>query len=167
MSLTYIVDGYNLIKRTPRFDHDELRLARTELFSYLECYRPHGSLKNKLVVVFDSKGDCFAYRELACSFEVVFTRGETADEKIKSIVSQDSQPKEIVVVTDDKQLRLAVRSCGAKVLACSEFLKKGRSPQVKQAKFFNAREFDGKGTLNIVQKEKITEELGRIWLKKK
>ncbi len=166
MSLTYIVDGYNLIKRTPRFDHDELRLARAALFSYLECYRPHGSLKNSLVVIFDSKSDCFAYREER-SFEVVFTRGETADEKIKSIVSQDSQPKEIVVVTDDKQLKLAVRSYGARVLACSEFLKKGRSPEEKQARFFKAGELDGKDTLNIVQKEKITEELGRIWLKKK
>jgi predicted RNA-binding protein with PIN domain len=166
MSLTYIVDGYNLIKRTPRFDHDELKRARSELFSYLECYRPHGSLKNSLVVVFDSKRDCFAYRE-ARSFDVVFTQGETADEKIKSIVSQYSRPKEIVVVTDDKQLKLAVRSCGARVLSCDEFLKKGRSPEEKQARFFKDSELESKSSLNIVQKEKITEELGRIWLKKK
>lgn len=166
MSLTYIVDGYNLIKRTPCFDHDILRSARSALFSYLEVFRPHGSLKNKLIVVFDSKGDCFAYRE-EHSFEVAFTNGETADDKIKSIVSLSSQPKGIVVVTDDKQLKSAVRSCGARVMACAEFLKKGRSPEEKQAGFFNAGELDGKGTLNIVQKEKITEELGRIWLKKK
>ncbi|OIO36568.1 MAG: hypothetical protein AUJ74_01685 [Candidatus Omnitrophica bacterium CG1_02_44_16] len=166
MSLTYIVDGYNLIKRTPRFDRDELRAARAELFSYLECYRPHGSLKNGLVVVFDSKRECFSYQE-EHSFRVVFTQGETADDKIKSIVSQDRQPKEIVVVTDDKQLKLAVRSCGAQVIACAEFLKKGRSPQEKQARFFKDKELDGKSTLSIVQKEKITEELGRIWLKKK
>ena len=166
MSLTYIVDGYNLIKRTPCFDHDDLRSARSALFSYLECYRPHGSLKNILVVVFDSKGECFSYRE-EHSFKVVFTQGETADDKIKAIISQNNQPKGIVVVTDDKQLKLAVRSCGAQVLACAEFLKKGRSPQAKQARFFNERELDGKGTLNTVQKDKITEELSRIWLKKK
>jgi len=166
MSLTYIVDGYNLIKRTPCFDHDELRSARSALFSYLECYRPHGSLKNKLMVVFDSKGDCFAYREKR-SFEVIFTNGETADEKIKSIVSQNRQPKEIVVVTDDKQLKLSVRSCGAQVLACEEFFKKGRLPQDRQARFFKDKELGSKVGLNIVQKEKITEELSRIWLKKK
>ncbi len=166
MSLTYIVDGYNLIKRTPRFDRDELRTARAELFSYLESYRPQGSLKNTLVVVFDSKTDCFVDSPKR-SFEVVFTRGETADDKIKSIVSLSHRPKEIVVVTDDKQLKLAVRSCGAQVLSCLEFLKKGRSQEERQTRFFQDKELELKNTLNIVQKEKITAELGRIWLKKK
>lgn len=163
MSLLYVIDGYNVIKRSGLFKNKPLREARTHFFSYIDRYRPQGSLRNRLVVVFDSKAEIFGYRE-DHDFEVIFTSGESADEKIKSIVNASADRKNIVVVTDDKDLARAVRGYGAKIMGTDEFLNKKARGGKGSA---DLPEADTKAELNIVQREAITEELKSIWLKKK
>jgi predicted RNA-binding protein with PIN domain len=163
MSLCYIVDGYNLIKRSGRFDDDDLRTSRQKFFAYLEACRPQGSLRNSLSIVFDGSADVVGFREDR-SFEVIFTRGESADEKIKSMVQASGRPKDCIVVTDDRDLAIFVRRCGARVMGTLAFTEKG-APVRPRSK--NASAGADTSSLNIVEREKITREMERLWLKKK
>jgi predicted RNA-binding protein with PIN domain len=163
MSLLYIVDGYNAIKRSSTFDHKILKEARNRFLAWLEHERPHGSLRNRLIVVFDGSSEVFGLKE-PTSFEVIFTAGESADDKIKKIVADCPDPKEIVVVTDDKDLAFSVRSNGAKIMSTDEFLSKGA--HAKKV-ILRPQNVEPKVSLNIVEREKITEELKKIWLNKK
>lgn len=165
MSLVYLVDAYNVIKRSPFFRNKKLKEARDAFFVYLEHHRPSGSLKNRMALVFDGK-DEVSFLVPHYAFEIIFTRGESADEKIKEMVAASATPKAIVVVTDDKALAASVRAHGAKIMATQEFLKKSviekKGPESRRA---GMQEM--KTELNIVQQEAITEELKKIWLKKK
>jgi len=162
MSLFYIVDGYNVIKRSGPFCDLPLRLARERFFMFLESRRPHGSVRNRLAVVFDGSAQVFGFKE-SRTFEIIFTSGESADEKIKEMVRADKNPCNIVVVTDDRELGYAVRQEGARTMACAVFLK---SPgAARKTGRSAAKEVDLKNALNIVQREKITQELKDLWLK--
>lgn len=167
MSLLYIVDGYNVINRSSLFKNKSLKEARNNFFSYLEHDRPHGSFRNRLIIVFDGSPEVFGCRP-NYDFEIQFTTGETADEKIKEIVSSSPHSKNIVVVTDDKDLGLSIRSYGAKNMSTEEFLnKKSRQKMDRKASLNKEQGCGDKAELNIVQKEKITQELSKIWLKKR
>ena len=148
------------------FKHKRLQEARTGFLTFVEHNRPHGSQKNRLSVVFDGSAQVFGYRE-NYSFEVIFTAGETADEKIKEMVASSSRPKDIVVVTDDRELLYSVRALQAKTMGTIEFLNKAAKLDRAQKKDKSSSDAEGRSELNIVEREKITEEVSRIWLKKK
>lgn len=163
MSLFYIVDGYNAIKRSAPFCELPLRQARERFLSFLENRRPHGSVRNRLAVVFDGSAQVFGFKENR-TFEIIFASGESADEKIKEMVRTHKNPKNIVVVTDDRDLGYATRREGARIMSCAAFLKPSRA--AREAGRAAAGELDAKNTLNIVQREKITQELKGLWLEK-
>lgn len=164
MSLCFIVDGYNVIKRSLRFDDNDLRASRLKFLRFLETSRPHGSSRNSLTVVFDGSTEVVGFCE-EWTFQVIFSLGESADDRIKKMVSSSSSPKNCVVVTDDRDLAIFARRCGAQVMDTPSFLKKGSAarPRLKGSSSSGA----DKAGLNIVEREKITNELGRLWLKKK
>lgn len=155
MSLLYIVDGYNVIHRSGLFRDKKLRAAREAFLNFLEAHRPFGSAKNRVIIVFDGSTEVYGFPSNS-AFEVRFSSGRNADEEIKELVAKADNPKNIVVVTDDKALARGVRSCGAKIMATEELLNK----KAVMRKGSDAE-------LNIVQREAITEELRRIWLNKR
>ena len=161
MSLLYIVDGYNVIKSGPLGDLP-LRQARERFFSFLETSRPHGSVRNRLIVVFDGSSEVFGFKDQT-SFEVVFTSGESADEKIKSLVGDLPDTRSVIVVTDDRDLSYSVRRCGAQVMGTKDFLNKPRHKGQGRSRRA-AGEADAGNTLNLVQRERITEEFRKLWL---
>jgi len=135
------------------------------LLRFLESQRPQGSLNNKITVVFDGKADIFGGMESAI-VNVVFSKDETADEKIKRMVAAVGNPKNIIVVTNDRAIQCAVGASGAKVSSVEEFLsattsKKNSAPknQFKKA--------DSKKKMPRNLENKITSEMEEIWLKKK
>jgi predicted RNA-binding protein with PIN domain len=158
MSLHYIVDGYNALMRSGIFPQKQLKEARAAFTSYLEHHRPQGSNRNRMTVVFDGASGVTGSQEDQAS-GVVFTSGESADDKIKQMVEQSARPKDVVVVTDDRDLGIFVRRCGARVMPVCEFLNKSVISEMPVS--------PDKGAVNIVEREKITEELRRVWLKKK
>lgn len=164
MSLFYIVDGYNVIRQTPALDKGCLRETRVRLFSFIENERPQGSLKNRLAVVFDGASDVFGCKE-NYSFEIVFSRGNSADERIVEMVSAFPNPKNIVVVTNDKELASAARRQGARIMSTSDFLGRKMRKKGVAATSTERASSEVKAELNIVEREKITEELKKIWLK--
>lgn len=164
MSLLFLVDGYNAMQRSNLFRNKDFRDARAAFLTHLEAHRPQGSTRNRLIVVFDGREDVFGER-CDFSFEVVFTKGESADEKIKELVAASPAPKNIVVVSDDKGITSVVRRSGALIMSTSEFLNRK-----KQGVSFRSMRLSGdepRGDLNIVEREAITQECKNVWLKKR
>ena len=113
--------------------------------------------KNQAIIVFDGYPPQGENIPDADAIEVVFSRDQSADEKIKVIVERARNPKNIVVVSDDNEIRFIVKSLGAKVLGAREFI----APQHSRAKRKEAPE----AGLTYSQMEDINKELRSLWLK--
>jgi predicted RNA-binding protein with PIN domain len=155
MSLHYILDGYNIIKQIPPLKLKSLKSSRDSLTRFIERYRPQGSQRNKITIVFDGHKDVVSY-ESHYPVDVFFTKGETADDRIRKMVQHSKNAKGIVVVTDDRELGLLVRSMGARVISVEDFL--GRAKK-------DTKVVQDEKPVSHSAKLKITKELERIWLK--
>lgn len=169
MALHFILDGYNVIKQTPVLADKKLEEGRNALLRLIENQKPQGSSNNKVTVVFDGQSG-FVEDQRKSFANVIFTCNETADEKIKHLVSGQKNRKSLVVVTNDRDVRYYVRSLGAKILKVEEFLAKVRVVSKEKTQHMKRR-------VNLVSKSKrevpktlefkINAELQKIWLKKK
>ncbi len=155
MSLHYILDGYNIINQV-QFAGQRLKDGRERLIRFIEAFRPQGSRKNKVTVVFDGKRNVFS-PPIRSEIKVVFTRNESADEWIKRFVEETAQPKQCLIVSDDKEIQFFVRALGAKIISVNEFVDKVR----KKFQPEKIKEIP----LSSEKAREITKELERIWLK--
>ena len=90
--------------------------------------------------------------------DVVFSYDESADERIKKMLEKAAQPKNIVVVSDDKEIVFFAKAAGARPLPVEEFIMRGRkkTEDLKQ-------DLEPKVSYSAMQK--INQELRKIWLK--
>ena len=97
--------------------------------------------------------------------KAIFSKGQSADDLIKKMVEQSQTKKNLVVVSNDKDIKLYVRALGASVLSVQEFTmtpekkikqKSARLPQASEGKY-----------VSLTQQDKINKELERIWIKSK
>lgn len=153
MSLHFILDGYNIIKKIPDFSSKKLKDARKSFIRLIEEKRLTGSKKNKVTIVFDGEQDlCFKEEQ---PFKIIFTKD--ADQKIKDMVEKEKILKNIVVVTDDKEIKFSVKPLGVNVLDTEIFLRKIRKKKIQKE--------DLKSEISLQEQFEITEELKSIWLK--
>lgn len=159
MSLQYIIDGYNItnhpkfIKLIPK-KYSDVRLA---LIQFIKMSRLCASPNNKCLVVFDGYADSSLDNLEAGNIEIAFSRRVSADERIKRLVELAYAPKNIIVVSDDKEIKFFVRSCGAKSMSVEDFvgaqeeraLRKNLTPETE---------------ISYTQMHKINEELKKLWL---
>lgn len=158
MSLHFILDGYNIIKRSDFLETQVLKDARRDLVRFIGEKKPCGSSNNKVTVVFDGNND---FNPLCLDnkiTEVIFTSDTNADERIKKMVKDSKNPRRIVVVSDDREIQFAVRSYGAHVTSVSEFIQKGNPP-------IKIPQNPPKIELSYQQIAKINQELKQVWLK--
>jgi predicted RNA-binding protein with PIN domain len=138
MALHFILDGYNIIKSDAAgvLTQGSLEEQRKRLVTLLNTARPQGSSRNCLTVVFDGPfespyfGGSFP-RYQDGDVEIIFSEGDTADERIERLVAAHPRPADIVVVTDDKGLRRMLGGSGVKFMAVAELsrrLFKGARP---------------------------------------
>lgn len=164
MSLEYVIDGYNVINHPAfsRYSSKKIHDKRKALVNLIKTSRLTGSLNNKIIVVFDgypsSQGDdCLKTdSEPVC---VIFSRDESADDKIKRIVESCPNPKIVIVVSDDKQIQLIVKALNAGVMGVEEFIC-GKEKLKK-----NYADDEPKAKLNYSQMHQINAELEKLWLK--
>jgi uncharacterized protein len=123
MTIHIIIDGYNLIRRSPtlsRLDRQEIALGREALVARLAAYRtlkPH-----RITVVFDGAQApaSAAARDQVKGIRIVFSRdGELADAVIVRMARQERE--KAIVVSSDAAVARAAESCGAATLDASEF----------------------------------------------
>ena len=149
--LVYIIDAFNLIHKVP-----ELKASGTPhraLIGYLRRRRLTGSSNNRVIIVFDGNMVSDIGR-VESGFEIFFSGQGSADDIIKSKVSGIKGKSEVIVVSDDRQIRDSIRSQGARALHILEFVK---------SKTKKKKEPDTKDISYSLQQE-ITEELRKIWL---
>lgn len=154
MSLQFIIDGYNIIHHQ-EFSKENRKAAcpQRSLLNYIDNRRLCG--KNKATVVFD--GYPPENVNSSGSISAVFSRKESADEKIKRILESYGNTRNIVVVSDDNEVKFFSKSAGAKVLSVAEFM----NPKKKEQ---DRRESSSENELSFTQMENINKELRKIWL---
>ena len=144
----------------PRSSPQKLEEEREALIRFIEVYRPQGSFRNAVTIVFDGKPGMFSMPS-SSSVKTIFTAGESADEKIKKIVAESRNQKNWVVVTDDRDIQYAVRAMGAEICPVQDFL--GR---VRPRKRSNDAGIKENKNISKTLEFKITSEFEKIWLKR-
>jgi len=163
MSLHYVLDGYNIIKKIPSLNNKKLKIAREQLLNFIEIYRPHGSYRNSITVVFDGSEETYGNDgTYGYNIQIVFTKRQSADDYIKLLIEKSKNAKDFCVVSDDKDIRFYCQALGCKVIDVDTFIAKGKKSGIKRHS-----EQNDLGYLGIPQVEldKITEELRLKWLK--
>ena len=90
--------------------------------------------------------------------DVVFSREETADAKIKRMVEASKIPGNIAVVSDDREVQFFIKSAGARAIGVEEFINPPKKTQPKNEDLI-------KPELNYSQISRINQELKALWLK--
>jgi predicted RNA-binding protein with PIN domain len=132
-----VIDGYNVIhaSRDTDFDltHLELEDARYALLGFLATHRRPA--REKITVVFDGSSGIRPRISETRGIEVVFSEaGVTADEVICNMVAGAPNPRGILVVSDDREIRTNVLAFGAKVVASRNFLHQAEEESDKRRK---------------------------------
>lgn len=123
MSLHIIIDGYNLIRQTPRlanYDRQDIELGRQMLIEELALYKK--TKHHRITVVFDgAQAPLFSQsRDRIKGIDIQFSRlEETADTLIKKIAAKEKQ--KALVVTSDREIVEYAISHGAAVIRSQDF----------------------------------------------
>jgi predicted RNA-binding protein with PIN domain len=100
--------------------------------------------------------------------DAIFSKGITADEKIKVMLEKATNCRVIVVVSDDRQIKFFAKACRAKAIGVEEFVKSA-IPDVNglshKGKLKTQKSNLVKPELTYVQIDKINKELKKLWLK--
>ena len=166
MSLRYIIDGYNIINH-PLFarNHKKSQDVRLALLAFIRIHKPCGSPKNKISVVFDgypavAAGSTNSQEDM----EVIYSKDQTADAAIKTMLERMQNPRIAVVVSDDKEIKFFARASGARPIGIEEFMKPVDG-LIRKGKFKSGKDDLVKPELNYSQVSRINKELKNIWLK--
>jgi len=165
MSLQYLIDGYNIINHSQFNRHLNAKIKDRHAFllEFIRVKKLCGSPNNKIIVVFDGYPPVLYLRQNKVNLDVVFAKNETADERIKRMVEQSGNPKNIVVVSDDKEIKFFIKSMGAQYISVEEFIRGQDTEGFLKRKDTEAS--DLKPELTQRQIYSINQELRKIWLR--
>jgi predicted RNA-binding protein with PIN domain len=151
--LWYVIDGWNLINKVSELKRAEFPWQ--ELVFYIRRNRLSGSKNNKVTIVFDGRFNLEDFKRTE-DFELIFSGQRPADVVIKEKVRHYKNRKQIIVVSNDRDIINYIRSLGANSLKVEEFLKKKEKKKTC---------FDKSKNIDYRTQRQITEELKQIWLK--
>ncbi len=160
MSLLYIIDAYNIINHT-RFSlaRKKIRDPQKALLEFINIRILKKRSRNEIIVVFDGYPKVSAQKLDTAHIKVVFSQEKTADSRIKRMVEASKNPRNIVVVSDDREIKFFIKSMGARSIGVEEFI-------IPKAKLHHKEIEDLiKPELSYSQVHQINEELKTIWLK--
>lgn len=161
MSLHYILDGYNLIKNSQFKKIKTLRDSRNSLIKFLISKDPLNYKKNKITVVFDGNKGFSKNINLVKEIEVVFTADESADDWIKRAIKNSKSSRNLIIITDDKEIVFFAKIYSIQAMSIDDFFKK-----IYQQNKDSKKDDLIKAELSYGEIKEINEELKRIWLKK-
>lgn len=120
----YFVDGYNVIYQSETLSLGSLRDRREKLLRFIEERHPQGRASHAVTVVFDGREDVSS-PPWPGPTRVMFSPGKDADQVIKNLVDDLTNPRDAVVVTDDRAIQRWVRGVGARIVGARAFLLAG------------------------------------------
>jgi predicted RNA-binding protein with PIN domain len=158
MSLQYIIDGNNVLHNPDFTRPKHSRDARLALADFIMMHKLTGSVKNKVSIVFDGyPGTAQPGDGLSQNIEIIFSRKETADQTIKRILEKAANTKNILTVSDDKEIIIFTRLIGARSLGVKDFIR-------RKDRLNRTQTIPLKPELTYTQMHKINQELRKIWL---
>jgi len=162
MSLQYIIDAYNIINH-PQFRPGARRSSsiQSSLAGFIRSNRLSGSRKNKVIIVFDGYPPCGEKMPEDAGLACLFSRMIEADEMIKKLVEESGQPRNIIVVSDDRAVQSAVRILGGRVSGVEEFICGRKSLRALDYRCQEKEE----SKVSYSKMEEINAELRKKWLK--
>ncbi len=132
------------------------------MIKWVKTHQLAGSSSHKATIVFDGKDEFYGSFSDS-DIKVLFSSGESADDLIKRIVEQN--PKNtVIVVSDDKDIKLYSRALGASVLSVREFTA-SIDKKTRGVKGQNSKASDK--YISLTQQDKINQEFQKIWIKSK
>ena len=148
--LVYIIDGFNVVHRIPTLKSSSNPWQ--DLISYIRQKKLTGSKNNRVCIVFDGNPcpDVLGERQ----YQILFSCEREADDIIKERIQRAKNKRQLVVVSDDREIRDFAKRHDATSLRVMDFIKVKKNPKKEE----------GKDISYSVQQE-ITEELRKIWLK--
>jgi hypothetical protein len=161
MPLQYVIDAYNLINH-PAFkpvSKSALNIQHA-LADFIRLNRLTGSKNNSLILVFDGYPPLLEDIPQENNLLCMFSRSQEADELIKKIVQDSVSPKNIVVVSDDKEVQLNSRFFHAQICNVQEFICGKKNSQTANEAKLAAVDFK----LSYAKMQKINTELRKKWL---
>ena len=114
-----------------------------------------------MTVVFDGHPDHFGGSSQGV-IRVIFSDGCSADDTIKLMVQEDPDPKNCVVVSNDKDIYIYARSLGARVMSVAFFTSTRRSGKPAARVDITDEKY-----ISLSRQDKINQEMAKIWLKEK
>lgn len=171
MSRHFLVDGYNVIHKVPELVPQAGKLledSRDGLIRFIVEQRPHGSLRNSITVVFDGSESVCAL-PVPGEVRVLFSRGETADDLIKRLIEESANPREMVLVSDDRDLQFHARAHAVDVWGVERFVLQGLkdTPMAREKKARRAASKTEGKVISEVFKDRVNRELERIWCRRR
>lgn len=160
MSLQFIIDAYNIINHPTYIQHTTKKIkdSRIALLEFIKTNRLCGSPKNKITVVFDGYSDVAGLRQNLGALDVVFSKDKTADHKINKLIEESRDLKNIIVVSDDREIGFFAKAKGCGWMGVEEFI---NPVSLRRQKEKNCP----KPELNYSQVKAINDELRKIWLR--
>jgi len=159
----YILDGYNIIHKTPAFEamlNRSLEQARKGLLAACKSVLQSRGDVAKITVVFDGKSDIFGGDMGGGNLEVLYSAtGEDADDVIIDYLQRNtlSMP---VVVSDDNYVCNNARALKVKSMTVSAFLEL-RNPAKNQNKNVSARQDPTGKRISAKKSQDITQEYAK------
>jgi predicted RNA-binding protein with PIN domain len=135
----YFVDGYNVIYQSETLSAGSLRDRREKLLRFIEDRHPQGSATHAVTVIFDGRQDVSS-PPWPGPTRVIFSPGKDADQVIKNLVDDLTNPRDAVVVTDDRAIQRWVRGVGARIVGARAFLSAGTVPSTPRSPGAMARD---------------------------
>lgn len=126
MSLHIIIDGYNLIRQSPRLkrlDHQDIQFGRQKLLEELALYKKRK--RHRITVVFDgANAPVFTQQQDRIKgIDIQFSRtGESADTIIKRMAAGEKE--KALIVSSDRDIVVFAMSQGAAVISSPHFSEK-------------------------------------------
>ncbi len=157
-----IIDGYNAISKIRVFDSKKdisLEASRLSFIKALMDFRSRNRLFDKIIVVFDGKGEGLGLaRETHGDIEVLFSnKDKDADKAIVDMLKASSGKNRITVSSDDNFIKNHTRAFGCEIMGIEKLedlisLKKNTLKSKIIEKDLEAKDMDD-----------ITNELKRYW----
>jgi len=151
--LAYIIDGFNLIYQIKGLK--ALINPHIGLIDYIRNNKLSGSYNNQVVIVFDGAPNLEAIQRRG-KFELLFSNQGSADDLIVNRIRKIKNKKQVVMVSNDRQLRDLVRSLGAGVCWVKDFIFSKKRIVEKE---------ENEKDISPELKDEITQEMRKIWLK--
>lgn len=156
--LHYIIDGFNLVHKIPEVKRSNNQ--HFDIIHYIKTNNLSGSKNNPVIIVFDGYFNESVAQER--EYKILYGAGKTADEVIMHQVKITKNKAQLVVVSDDREIRDFLKREGVKSMRTYEFICKSSLQPAR-----NKSESIHDKTISYCVEREITEEMKKIWLRSK